>query len=494
MSLGRTTSLFLMAVASSLSLLSCGGGETDTGPGGEALWELTDANGVFVSQISIYQGVKIVLMENGAPGPGTVPIVAGRDAMMRVWLGTDAGYNGKPVVARVTIDGVKEPIEVTSPVSGQPIEEDMASTLNIPIPGASIVPGFSYKLELLQTRGQSKGDNPAAHWPAEGFSPTNAIAVGQTLKIVLVPIQYGADGSNRLPDTSEQMVTGYKDYFYGMYPAPQVEVTLHDVVPYNQDVDPFGFGWQELLGYISDLRQQEQAAFDVYYYGIFNPANSINQYCGGGCVAGLSNLAFGPGDAYSRASIGLGFSEDGGALAWETAVHEVGHAHGRQHSPCGGAQGTDPSYPYPGAKLGTWGYHLLTQQLYNPQAYSDVMGYCVPIWVSDFTYTHLMDRIKAVNQAKIIVPPELRNLTYDRAYIGQDDELHWLSPVTMEIPPQGEPIDMDIQLGSEVTTVSGHYYPYSHLPGGVFLWPQQGGPSPSVTIAWDGKYKTLLAH
>src|SRR4029079_14363205 len=93
-------------------------------------------------------------------------------------------------------------------------------------------------------------------------------------------------------------------------------------------------------------------------------------------------------------------------IAWETSVHEIGHTHGRDHSPCGGAAGADPSYPYQGAIIGKWGYNLLTQQLYNPNNVTDVMGYCQPIWVSDFTFKGFFDRIKAVNNANIVFPPE----------------------------------------------------------------------------------------
>src|SRR5262245_3961706 len=92
-------SLFVMGLASSLSLGACGGGNTEIFGEEEHLWELVDASGVYVNQIAVYQGVKIVLMENGVPGPGTVPIVAGRDALMRVWVTTDpATYNGQTVV------------------------------------------------------------------------------------------------------------------------------------------------------------------------------------------------------------------------------------------------------------------------------------------------------------------------------------------------------------------------------------------------------------
>ena len=71
-------------------------------------------------------------------------------------------------------------------------------------------------------------------------------------------------------------------------------------------------------------------------------------------------------------------------------------------------------------------------------------------------------------------------------------ELHWLPPVRMEIPPQGEPVEMDVEVDGETVTMTGHYYPYSHLDGGLFVWPQAGGPSSAVTLEWHGAWKTLL--
>jgi hypothetical protein len=164
------------------------------------------------------------------------------------------------------------------------------------------------------------------------------------------------------------------------------------------------------------------------------------------------------------------------------------------HQVSGGAQGTDPNYPYSGAKIGVWGYNLLTQQLYDPNGFTDVMGYCFPIWISDFTYVGFLDRIKAVNSANIFVPPELKNRTYDRAWIDESGELHWLPALQMELPPQGEPADLDVETSGGSYAVSGHYFPYDHLPGGVFVWPQAGAPSTSITVEWKGAYRTLFAQ
>ncbi len=477
-----------------------GSTKTTTGSGGSAGTTdtsiptatpvIADATGVSMTQIALYQGVKATLMLNGTDAGNQVPIVANRDAVMRVWLATDPSYDGKPIIARLTIEGVPDPIELTVPVNSNPQDNTLNSTLNFDIPGASVPPGFKFRIDLLQPAIGVTPVNPGGHYPPDGFAATNAQSVGQTLKIVLVPFKYGGDGSNRLPDTSAKMIDGYRDLFYAMYPTPAVEITVRDAVQYNQDVSPNGSGWDSLLGYLGDVRSQDNAPFDVYYYGIFAPAQGVNQFCGGGCVAGLGNIA-GVGDSYSRAAIGLGFSDDGGAIAWETAVHEIGHTHGRYHSPCGGAAGTDPQYPYPKAQIGVQGYNLLTQKLYNPTTVTDVMGYCTPIWVSDFTWKGFYTRIKAVNGANIVVPPEMMNLTYDRARIDAEGNLHWMTPVHIDIPPQNEPMDVTVKTPSGTSTITGHFYGYDHLPGGVVLWPQAGGPSTGVSFQWQGQVRSL---
>ncbi|MEZ4586855.1 MAG: CARDB domain-containing protein [Gemmatimonadales bacterium] len=58
----------------------------------------------------------------------------------------------------------------------------------------------------------------------------------------------------------------------------------------------------------------------------------------------------------------------------------------RHHGPlraCGGVASPDPSYPYAGAKIGVWGLDLSTLALKSPATYVDLMSYCSPEWVSD---------------------------------------------------------------------------------------------------------------
>ena len=453
---------------------------------GEPLPTLVAAQGVTISQIAIYQAVKRVLMLDGSAPSSKVPVVAARPALIRVFAKADGTYDGSPVTARLDL-GNGAPIELQVTVKDTPSDAVLGSTINFDVPAALVAPGMKYRVDLLQPPAHSMGNNPAASYPASGTSPIPAASSGKSLKIELIPVSYGADGSNRKPDTSAGQLQAYKDAFFRMYPVADVELLMHADYPWDGNVDPNGNGWGELLDGIANLRQKDNAPSDVYYYGIFSPSSSVNQYCGGGCVAGLGMIG-GPADSYARAAIGLGFTGD---IATETAVHELGHTHGRQHSPCGGAQGTDPGYPYQGASIGVWGYDLIDKKLLSPSDFTDVMGYCQPIWVSDFTYKALFDRVKTVNNASIFYAPELLDRTYQRARIDGEGNLTWMTDTLIHTPPMGQPQTITVQSDLGDSAVEAQLYPYDHLPGGVLVWPQPLGATKAITMQRAGKVTTL---
>ena len=73
------------------------------------------------------------------------------------------------------------------------------------------------------------------------------------------------------------------------------------------------------------------------------------------------------------------------------AGHEIGHNLGRSHAPCGGAGGPDPNYPYGGASIGQYGTDIQGNNVafYSPTSHVDMMSYCAPEWISDYTYEAL---------------------------------------------------------------------------------------------------------
>ncbi len=161
-----------------------------------------------------------------------------------------------------------------------------------------------------------------------------------TFRLVIVPYQYNADGSGRLPNTSEEQLAVFKHRFMGMYPVSNVEISVHEPVPWNQPISPNGQGWQAVGFDLLGKKNSSGLGADVYFYGMFNPAASLVAYCGGGCLLGVTLLNDDPPDVGNptlRLALGVGFDNE----APNTCAHEIGHAHGRPHVNCG--FGVDPS-------------------------------------------------------------------------------------------------------------------------------------------------------
>jgi hypothetical protein len=112
------------------------------------------------------------------------------------------------------------------------------------------------------------------------------------------------------------------------------------------------------------------------------------------------------------------------------------------------------------------------------------MGYCFPIWISDWTYSAIFTRIKQVNGAQIIVPPELQDRTYEQISVNETGGLSWLPPIKLRRPPMGEIQTITIETADGTETVEGNYFPYDHLQGGVLLVRQPESASIESLNLW----------
>ena len=86
-----------------------------------------------------------------------------------------------------------------------------------------------------------------------------------------------------------------------------------------------------------------------------------------------------------------GIADQGRQVAFSVSdasvmAHEFGHNLSLQHTPCGNPLGVEPAYPYANASPGSWGYDFSGQRLVPPEEYVDLMSYCSPYWVSDFSF------------------------------------------------------------------------------------------------------------
>lgn len=457
-------------------------GSEVTGP------ELVPADGVVITEVAAYQGVRRSLEAGGVAAQAGVPLVAGRNALVRVFTAIDPSYNGEPVTARLSL-GDATPLEVTAVLGVASVEPDLASTVNFEVPGELLSGAAGWRVELLQSVELSSGGNLGAAYPASGLEALPLVDVGPQLRLRLVPIEYRADGSNRLPDVSEAQVALFRDWFYGLYPTPAVTITVEPPIAWEGAVSPFGEGWDELLDAVVGYRYQHPTVEpDEYVYGLFAPDQGIDSFCASGCVAGLSMVA-GPDDVQYRAAVGLGFS---GADAPETATHETGHMHGRWHAPCsdfGSIDNVDPDYPYADARLGTWGYDLVTRRLFDPEQTADMMSYCMPVWISDYNYAALLERIQWVNRAAALTRGRAGRapVPCERIAVHRDGSVHVLTPLALTAPLGVGAVAISAADETGPLTLQGSWASYSDGHGGVLTFPRPARPLAWLELEVDGR-------
>lgn len=127
--------------------------------------------------------------------------------------------------------------------------------------------------------------------------------------------------------------------------------------------------WIALNSAVQAVRVADGNKTDVLYYGLLATGIPMGPIVG--CNTG----------GVSTGSNGAGV----------TMAHELGHACGRPHSPCGTPG--DPGYPAyepydpsgtPTASIGEYGLDISTGLIKPPDLFKDFMSYCGPKWISPY--------------------------------------------------------------------------------------------------------------
>ncbi len=434
----------------------------------------SDARGIAIERIALYQGVEIDLVRDGdSVTDATAPVIENRDGMLRVFVERDSDFEDREITAILTLDdGVGEDIlQERLFVQDDSEQDELATTFNFDVPAELITASTSFRVSLQEEdfRGSFAGSDDASQFPiaADETEPLHTER-SASIELVVIPVRYNADGSGRVPDVSEFQLSRIRNKIQALYPVEEVEVTVGQTLEWNYTVAAYGNGWSNLLQQIAYMRDGASVDANTYYYGLFTPDSSMGSYCAGGCVAGLSLLGS-EHDEWSRASIGLGFT---GEDTVDTLAHEVGHAHGREHAPCGlGGQQSDPWYPHANAGLGSWGYDTVSGELKDPNRYVDMMSYCSPLWISDYTYDQMLDRVQALDlQARPQLPGEgaIAQQSWRSISIDGDGAATMGHTFTLDRAPRGEATTVVVD-GIEV---SGVLTRFDHLPGGILMVPE----------------------
>jgi hypothetical protein len=319
---------------------------------------------------------------------GSIPLVADRTAYLRVFLrGDRPNFFGTKV--RVTLYDAGTPVQTlnlaqTAAFIPEAVDEgQLMQSWNARIPRETMRPGLSLSVEIDPEGSLPLTAGSRARHPETGTLPLD-VRWTPTFRLRLVPV-IGQEGL--VPGLNAGTVNDYVSDLLAMHPIGSYELELRP--PYHTMVSAStSGGWSEILREIRALRVAEGSTH--YYYGMLRPPP-------GGNIAGLGYVGF-------PASIGY----DAMPEAAGTLAHELGHNFGRWHSPCGNPSGVDEAYPHADATLGAYGMHVGAGTVVAPTAARDLMSYCRPRWISDYTYEAVLNfRLRDEESRVVLREPSL---------------------------------------------------------------------------------------
>jgi hypothetical protein len=311
---------------------------------------------------------------------GSVPLVAGRDGLLRVFV-LGAEDNRATASVRVTLRDAGGAVRwrriLVSARPGVPaaVDEDhLDGSLNARIPGACIQPGLTLQAGLLPGDAGRRRPVPVRILPA--------------VRVTLVPVRWGGSVGN--VDRDGRKAGDWLRVFRNLFPVGRVDLR---VAP--------EFDASRLPGEGPDRSEVPFAAIAAALEARRPPGDHGFTYGAVRLPAGSAYLGEGGSGRRHRTAVGWdGCFASGGCDFATTFAHELGHCFGRDHAPAREAGGpppdaVDPGYPVPDGSLDASGIDLGS----NPpepkprHLCTDIMGYGPRAlrWCSAYTWQGVMD-------------------------------------------------------------------------------------------------------
>ncbi len=300
---------------------------------------------------------------------------------------------GKPALLRVHLLANPSPISLNNPLTGavymgstfqgnltftcpNPIPTatdpgNLATTCTTTLPASWVTPGLRVELRADpqdQVAESNESDNLLTLTPNVG--------AGTVLHLTVIPV---------IHQGQQAQVPSFSQTLWRIWPLKEVSFTPRAPYTFNGNLSPSGGNaWAQLLDELRILRQTDGSG--RHYYGFVKVS-----YTSG--IAGIGYIGH-------PVAVGWDYAQSGPAVM----AHELGHNFGREHAPCGTSG--DANYPYAGGRIGTWGYDLANGSLKDPSQFYDLMSYCSPQWISDYTYEGAQSFLESSPPKPLSLPEE----------------------------------------------------------------------------------------
>ena len=435
--------------------------------------------------VTISQTNELPLMQAGSvvtTDKRTAPLIAGKHALVRAFVDLEPGFVGRPLIGVLDLKTPQVTRTLVSrlTVTQSSLPDDLTSTFDFNVEARDLNRDSSYRVRVLEA-----DTTPLARFPDTDYADLDA-KVLPPFQLVLVPFI----SNGFAPKTSEVELTALQHRLLALYPSIDVAISVAEPVELSYIVNGDGDGWDNALDKIYELRAAAQPAHDVFYFGAMAPAASYAAYCTNGCTLGFSRVADDT-DVDSRGSIGITVFQDGSGVkdAWDTVAHELGHAMGRDHAPCGISDPNDVDfdYPYPNASMGgLYGYDFDAMKLVKPKPSKDVMSYCTPVWISDYTYRGIFERLDYIASESFRTLAYAAKPLFRLARIRRTGESLWLGERRRNGSARLTTLDLLDAAGRRVATIDAQVAAVDHATGGYVWLPslalEQSGPSGAVSV------------
>ena len=378
---------------------------TAAGLSAQATAEATDRP--LPPRVSVAAAHLVQAAQNSA---GSVPLVAGRPARLRVFAVADYSatvrfrplalfYRGATVVDSVRLD--------SGAVSSTMDEGAEDQSFDATIPGSVVQPGLEMVVELDPGGEVAVADGSVTRFPATGRADVLVHAL-PSFPLTLVPVHFATTGNTgtnaavtaRAQDMAGADTEGIISYARNVLPIGGITVTARQAYVTWADTLPDS-PTDVLLSELSAVRQADGSS--EYYHGLFSRPSVAADLDDWNATEGI---AYRPGYAGVTVTHRTNGSAASARFVAGTLAHELGHNINLRHAPCGGPSGLDPDFPHSDGSIGTYGYGFsdaFVSGLVSPET-PDVMSYCWPRWISDYHFKKAMDYRRSLASRQGPVP------------------------------------------------------------------------------------------